>query len=67
MAIEVEVWKLPEAGFGGFVAQVPPPLAIGTVRLADGADVAGFVCEPGALRGTEDISRHGGWRALLAS
>lgn len=67
VAIEVEVWELGEAEFGSFVDEVPPPLAIGTVRLADGSDVAGFVCEPGALEGAEDISRHGGWRAFLAS
>jgi allophanate hydrolase len=65
--IEVEVWDLGEAEFGSFTAEVPPPLAIGTVRLEDGADVAGFVCEPGALAGAEEITRHGGWRAFLAS
>ena len=66
-AIEVEVWELGEAEFGSFVAEVPPPLAIGTLALADGSRVSGFVCEPWALDGAEDISRHGGWRAYLAS
>ena len=32
-AIEVEVWALDPAGFGSFVAEVPAPLAIGTVDL----------------------------------
>ncbi len=44
-AIEVEVWELPTSAFGGFVDGVPPPLAIGTVELADGESVKGFVCE----------------------
>jgi Allophanate hydrolase C-terminal domain len=67
VAIEVEVWELGEAEFGSFVAEVPPPLAIGTVRLQDGDEVAGFVCEPAALEGARDISHHGGWRAFLAA
>ena len=67
VAIEVEVWELGEAEFGSFVAEVPPPLAIGTLALADGSQVSGFVCEPWALEGAPDISHHGGWRAYLAS
>lgn len=67
VAIEIEVWELGEAEFGSFVAEVPPPLAIGTVSLESGEDVAGFVCEPGALDGASDISQHGGWRAYLAA
>ena len=54
-------------GSGSFVAEVAPPLAIGTLALEGGAEVSGFVCEPWALEGAEDISRHGGWRAYLAS
>lgn len=64
-AVEVEVWALNRAGFGSFVAEVPPPLAIGTVELADGTAVKGFVCEPIATDGAEDISGFGGWRAWL--
>ena len=66
VSIEVEVWELGEREFGSFVAEVPPPLAIGTVRLESGEDVSGFVCEPHALAGAIDISHHGGWRAFLA-
>ena len=65
-AIEVEIWELDEAAFGGFVAAMPPPLAIGTVTLEDGEAVKGFLCEPHAVTGAEDISGYGGWRAYLA-
>ncbi len=44
-AIEVEVWAVPEATFGPFVAGVPAPLAIGTGTLASGRRVKTFVCE----------------------
>ena len=59
--------ELDAAAFGSFVAEVPPPLAIGTVELADGTWTKGFLCEPHALDGTADITDHGGWRAWLAS
>jgi allophanate hydrolase len=65
--IEVEVWDMPLAGFGSFVAAVPPPLAIGTVELADGSWVKGFVCEPQALAGARDITAYGGWRNYIAA
>jgi allophanate hydrolase len=66
-AIEVEVYELGVEHFGSFVVDVPPPLAIGTVTLADGAQVKGFVAEPRALDGAEDITALGGWRAYIAS
>jgi len=65
--IEVEVYRLSPAGFGSFVSLVPSPLAIGTLELADGSTVHGFVCEPWALDGAPDISNFGGWRAYLAA
>jgi allophanate hydrolase len=65
-AIEVEVYELSVEAFGSFVAEVPPPLAIGTVTLDDGSEVKGFVAEPRALDGAEDITALGGWRAYIA-
>ena len=61
--IAVEVWELSVEAFGAFVAEVPPPLAIGTVTLADGSEVKGFVCEPAGLEDAIDISAFGSWRA----
>ncbi|NWG76517.1 MAG: allophanate hydrolase, partial [Rubrivivax sp.] len=66
-AIEVEVWDMPQAQLGSFLALVPPPLGLGSLELADGRHVHGFLCEPYALGGAPDISRFGGWRAYLAS
>ena len=63
--IALEVYELGLAEFGSFVAEVPPPLAIGTVTLSDGTSVKGFVAEPRALDGAEDITRLGGWRAYI--
>ena len=54
------------AAFGSFVAEVPAPLAIGTVTLEDGSNVKGFVAEPRATTGAEDITELGGWRAYIA-
>jgi allophanate hydrolase len=65
-AIAIEVYELDIAAFGSFVAEVPPPLAIGTVSLADGSSVKGFVAEPRATLGAEDITPLGGWRAYIA-
>ena len=65
-AIEVEVWELPLAELGDFVAGIPAPLGIGTVELEDGAWHKGFICEPCALEDAVDITACGGWRAWLA-
>lgn len=65
--IEVEVWEMDEAAFGSFVAGIPAPLGIGTVTLADGRTVKGFLCEAHAISGAEEITAFGGWRAWRAS
>jgi allophanate hydrolase len=65
-AIEVEVWALSIERFGRLVAEVPPPLSIGSVLLADGRTVKGFLCEQHAVKTAQDISHCGGWRSYLA-
>ena len=47
------------------MALIPAPLGIGTVTLADGRTVKGFLCETYATIGVEDITAFGGWRAWL--
>jgi allophanate hydrolase len=64
-AIETEIYELDAAHFGSFVNEVPAPLAIGTVALADGSSVKGFVAEPRAIIGATDITADGGWRSYL--
>lgn len=64
-AIDIEVWELPLRRFGEFVAEIPQPLGIGSLELADGQWVKGFICEPAAIADAEDITAFGGWRAYL--
>ena len=68
--IAVEVWDMPLRSFGKFVADVPAPLGIGSVQLANGLTVKGFICEPSAVSngsGALDITSFGGWLAYLDS
>ena len=65
-SIELEIWALSAASFGKFVAAIPPPLSIGTVRLGDGRQVKGFLVEPADIDGAREISAFGGWRAFVA-
>jgi allophanate hydrolase len=65
-SIAVEVWALPAAGFGNFVAGIPSPLGIGTLKLADGRSVKGFLAEVEGVAGARDVSSFGGWRAFVA-
>jgi allophanate hydrolase len=63
--IEVEVWEMNGAAFGSFVSLIPAPLGVGTLTLADGSTVKGFLCEAHAVAGANDITSFGGWRAWL--
>jgi allophanate hydrolase len=64
-ALELEVWSLPSAALGAFLLKIPAPLGLGTVTLADGSCVPGFLCEGHATEGAKDITALGGWRAYL--
>jgi allophanate hydrolase len=66
-AIALEVWSLPMDRVGDFLAGIPAPLGLGTLELADGSTVHGFLCEGHALALAQDVTRFGGWRAYLAS
>lgn len=65
VAVEVEVWELPMRELGSFVANIPTPLGIGTLTLANGETVQGFLCERYAINNAKDISHWGGWRHYL--
>ena len=67
VAIEVEVWQVPEENFGSFVAGIPAPLGIGKVELEDGRWLPGFICEAYGVIGARDISELGGWRQYMST
>ena len=66
-AIELEVWSLPAERIGDLLRRIPAPLGLGTVSLADGTEVPGFLCEAHAAQGAKDITSLGGWRAYVAT
>jgi len=66
-AIALEVWDMPLQHYGSFVTLIAAPLGIGTLKLADGSQVQGFVCEAEALHEAQDISHWGGWRTYITS
>jgi len=65
--IAVELWSLPADAFGPFVAAIPAPLGIGKVRLDDGSEAPGFLCETSGLESAREITDFGGWRAFRAA
>ena len=64
-SIIVELWDIPSARFGEFVAEIATPLGMGNVELADGRWVKGFICEAYALSDALNISSFAGWRAYV--
>jgi allophanate hydrolase len=64
-SVQVEVWELSPAALGALAEELPGPLAIGRLELADGERIAGFVCEGHGAEEGSDITAHGGWRAYL--
>lgn len=66
-SIEVEVWEMPSARMGSFLALIPAPLGLGSVELVDGRWVHGFLCEAQAVTHAPDVSRFGGWRHYMQS
>ena len=66
-AIEVEIWDLPSDRVGALLSAIAAPLGIGTVRLADGDSLHGFLCEGCVAPQSSDITEFGSWRAYIAS
>jgi allophanate hydrolase len=66
-AIEIELWDVPVAAVGAFLAGIAPPLGLGTVSLADGSTATGFLCETHAVADADDITAFGSWRAWKAA
>ncbi|WP_230684856.1 hypothetical protein [Cellulomonas sp. JZ18] len=62
-----EVWRLSPGALGAFLADLPAPMTLGRVELADGTWVVGFGCTAEAAAAGADITDTGGWRAALAA
>jgi len=67
VAVAVEVWAVPPEGLAKILLQEPPGLCIGKVRLSDGEELLGVLGELILCEGQREITRHGGWRAYVAS
>jgi allophanate hydrolase len=65
--IELEIYEMPSEHVGSFLELIAAPLGLGSVELADGTWVKGFICEPWAIPQAQDISQLGGWRAYIDS
>lgn len=66
-SIDLEIWEMPLHAFGAFAASIPAPLGIGKIKLQDGSEVPGFLCEAYAASNAEDISSLGSWRNIPAT
>ncbi|MEJ7800382.1 MAG: hypothetical protein WKF60_07680, partial [Ilumatobacter sp.] len=55
-AIDVEIWSHPSEDVGHFLEQITRPLGLDEVRLADGKEGIGFICEQGTLDTATDIT-----------
>jgi allophanate hydrolase len=66
-AIAGELYALPADAVAGLAALARAPIRLGRVRLEDGREVHGYLCDPAAGADARDISDLGGWRAFLAA
>ncbi|UAK34265.1 allophanate hydrolase [Nocardia asteroides] len=64
-AIEGELFRLSTAGLGAFLAELPAPMALTSIELADGRDVVGFTCTHDAAGAATDITHYASWRRYL--
>ncbi|WP_026462680.1 allophanate hydrolase [Adhaeribacter aquaticus] len=67
LPVEVEIWQIPVGNLGKFLVQIPHPLGLGKVELADGSWVQGFICEQYIAAFSEDITEFFSWENFLAS
>lgn len=65
-ALPGELWSVPAEGIGALASVLEAPLSLGRVRLADGRQVLGFLCEAYATAECRVLDPAGGWRGHLA-
>lgn len=63
--IEIEVYEVPLSQVGAFLSGIPHPLGLGKIQCSDETWVTGFIAEPVAVEGAEEITQFGGWRKYL--
>ena len=61
----VELYELEADSFAEFVAGIRPPLGLGTLELADGRRVPGFIGEAVIAEYAPDISEVADWRVRV--
>ncbi|MBX2847675.1 MAG: allophanate hydrolase [Acidiferrobacterales bacterium] len=66
-SIEIEIWSMPSAELGSFLANIPAPLGLGKLETQSGDWVTGFICEEHGADAATDISHYGSWRSYLNS
>ena len=66
-SIDLEIWAMPKSNFGSFLCNVNHPLGIGTIFLASGDTVQGFICESIGTTDAVEITSYGGWREYINS
>ena len=64
-SFELEVYRVPSENAGRFLTQIPYPLGLGKVRLEDGREVTGFICDGESVKGCTDISEYGSFRKFM--
>ncbi|AXJ10252.1 allophanate hydrolase [Arthrobacter sp. PM3] len=62
-----ERWLLSEAALGKFLAALPEPMLLGSVRLNDGSSAVGFACDAVAAATGTDITEYRDWLAAPAA
>lgn len=65
--IDIEIWSVPAARLGQFLANIPAPLGLGKIDTVEDGVVTGFICEPRAITGAQDISALRGWKQYMDS
>ncbi|WP_323960459.1 allophanate hydrolase [Arthrobacter sp. JZ12] len=61
-----ERWILSEAALGQFLATLPEPMLLGSMRLNDGTSAVGFACDAVAASSSQDITHYEDWLAALS-
>jgi allophanate hydrolase len=62
-----EQWLVSEGGLGRFLAALPEPMLLGSVRLNDGRAAIGFACDAVAAAEGRDITEYGDWLTATAA